>query len=154
MNDSQDTKSYSRGTVTADKLRAVCSVINKVRIAKGWSILPAAEAEITASVWIEILDSGRIPPSAYEALYQRAMEARTRKMSIGIQAPDITPDLLVSLWIGDNGLKKELEDKVGDRLMLTESAESICAFCFGSGFRIVERDGVSGAIKCNHQTEE
>lgn len=155
--DSPSTRNSSRNTVlvTADKLRAVCAIINKVRIARGWNILPAEEAEITASVWIEILDGGGVPFIAYDALYRAAIQARTRQMSIGNAPPDITPDLLVSLWIGENGLKNEFyAERDAEVRKLPSNVEGECPHCFGSGLRYhTDRDtgrviGVGGI--CDH----
>lgn len=132
-------------------MRAICAVINKVRIAKGWSVLNASDAEIHAIVWLEVLNHAGVPYTAYDALYQRAMQTKARKMAMNDKEIDITPDFLVSLWVGENGLGRELADQQSVKA-LPENAESVCKHCFGGGWKKVDMgDGYSGVIKCDHK---
>lgn len=132
-------------------MRAICAVINKVRIAKGWSVLNASDAEIHAIVWLEVLNHAGVPYTAYDTLYQRAMQTKARKMAMNDKEIDITPDFLVSLWVGENGLGRELADQQSVKA-LPENAESVCKHCFGSGWKKVDMgDGYSGVIKCDHK---
>jgi hypothetical protein len=135
--------------IDGGKLRSVCNVINKVRVAKGWSVLPASEAEITATVWIEILDGANVPPDAYDELYQRAMKARARMLSEGGKVVEVTPEYLSSFWIGQNGLKCEREASQTKRL-LPETAESSCPNCKGTGWKRFTKDGYTGVAECHH----
>ena len=145
-----DTKSSSKNTVNADKMRAVCAVINKIRIAKGWSVLNASDAEIHAIVWLEVLNHAGVPFTAYDALYQRAMQTKARKMAMGEKEIDLTPEFLVSLWIGENGLGKELAEAQGVKA-LPENAETVCKHCDGTGWRRVKDENYRGVAKCDHR---
>lgn len=131
-------------------MRAICAVINKIRIAKGWSVLNASDAEIHAMVWLEVLNAAKVPHNAYDALYQRAMQAKARKLSMGDKDFELTPEFLVSMWLGEHGLGEELK-RQEKRTALSQNAESICGHCYGSGFRVMEmNDGYTGAMKCDH----
>ena len=146
-----NTKNSSISTINGEQMRAVCAIINKIRIAKGWSVLNASDAEISAVVWLEVLNAARVPHTAYDALYQRAMQAKARRMSMGEKDIDLTPDFLVSQWIGENGLAREMAETQKERL-LPENAESVCKHCFGSGWKRVDMgDRYSGVIKCDHK---
>jgi hypothetical protein len=131
-------------------MRAVCAVINKIRIAKGWSVLNASDAEIHAIVWLEVLNHAGVPFTAYDALYQRAMQTKARKMAMGDREIDLTPDFLVSLWIGENGLAKEWAQS-NEVKALPENAESVCKHCDGTGWRRVKDENYRGVAKCDHR---
>lgn len=125
-----------------------------MRISKGWGILPAEDAEITALVYIEVFDRYGIPASAYGELYNRANDRRIRIMADGKPAPDITPELMVSGWVGNNGLANEIREREeAAQLRLSANAASICGNCYGTGLRYVRDEqgqtlGVSG--RCDH----
>lgn len=138
-----------------EKMMAACALVNKVRISKGWNVLTAEEAEITANVWIELLDREAVPPRAYDELFKRAVSANANKRSQGVQPPEITPEYLLAFWVGSEGLRSEMAGVSA----LDEEAEkrkSECRACFGVGMEYV-RDG-NGTIlgvkgKCKHGAE-
>lgn len=132
-------------------MRAVCNVINKIRIAKGWGILPASEAELSASVWLEILDRHHVPHEVYNELYNLAISANARKRSEGRDAPELTPEYLISFWVGLEGLKTQMARESEARL-LTENAGEPCKHCGGTGWREDQNDGHYRSVKrCDHK---
>lgn len=130
---------------------AVCTFINKNRISKGWGILPASEAELVASVYIEILDKARVPVKHYARLYDRAMETRIRKLSNGETPPDFSAELMVACWVGPNGLSNEMREADSQRL-LPETVKSDCPKCFGTGWAVSKMEGsqYNYAERCVH----
>jgi len=130
--------------VTLPKMMAACELINRVRIARGWSVLPAEEAEITATVWIEILDTANVPADAYGELFKRAISANAIKRSKGENPAEITPEYLLGFWIGSSGLRSEREGKLDD------SQRVDCRQCSGTGWKQVEGDGQKGVVRCDH----
>lgn len=140
----------SDGLPTAEKMRAVCNVINKIRIAKGWGILPASEAELSASVWLEILDRHFVPHEVYNELYNMAISANARKRSEGRDAPELTPEYLISFWVGLEGLKTQMA-RVSEAHQLTENTGEPCKLCGGTGWKEAEKDGIYRSVtRCHH----
>lgn len=125
---------------------AACELINRVRIAKGWSVLPAEEAEITATVWIDILDTEYVPADAYGELFKRAISANAIKRSKGESPAEITPEYLLSFWIGSSGLRIEREGEFGD------DGRVDCEICCGTGWRQVGDGNDRGVIRCDHKS--
>lgn len=131
---------------------AACTLVNKVRIAKGWGVLPGAEGEMTARVWIELLDTEDVPASAYDELFKRAVTANANKRSQGVQPPEITPEYLLSFWVGLEGLKMQMRG-VSEVDEEAEKRKRECGACFGTGMEYLRDSngkvlGVKG--KCKH----
>jgi hypothetical protein len=86
---------------------------------------PMDELDDTIEAWAEMFDHYQIPVEAYQELYQRAFDARQRKMNQGKECPTMDATLLVSQWTGDNGLKKELREqkKIGADRQLQQGGE-------------------------------
>lgn len=128
------------------KMMAACELINKVRISKGWGVLAPEEAEITATVWIELLDTHGVTASAYGELFRRAVSANAIKRSKGEIAPDVTPEYLLSFWIGSEGLQSEMRGDADD-----DEQRVNCISCSGTGWKQVGKGKESGVIRCDHK---
>ena len=129
---------------------AACALINKVRIAKGWGILPGEEGEVAAKVWIELLDTEGVPHTAYGELFRRAVTANANKRSQGVQPVEITPEYLLAFWVGSEGLRNEMAGVSGaDEEAETRKAE--CTVCEGTGWERQLKDGYWGVIRCDHE---
>lgn len=125
---------------------AACELINKVRIAKGWGVLAPEEAEVTATVWIELLDIHGIPARAYGELFKRAVSANAIKRSRGEQPAEITPEYLLGFWIGPDGLKNEMRGDSDD-----DEERTNCPICSGTGWKQVGKGKDSGVVRCDHK---
>ena len=134
---------------------AACALVNKVRIAKGWGVLPGAEGEMTAKVWIELLDTESVPYTVYDELFRRAVSANANKRSQGVQPPEITPEYLLAFWVGSEGLRSEMAGSSAHDEE-AEKRKSECRACFGTGMEYVwDGDGTILGVKgkCKHGAE-
>ena len=93
-----------------------------------------------------------IPVSAYTELFDRAFDLRVTQMSRGETPMPMDSPLLVSQWIGPNGLAKELRKRDKERgRTLSANAASVCKWCMGSGWRPGDVDDPSkGVTRCDH----
>lgn len=128
---------------------AGCALVNRVRIARGWNVLPVAEGELAARVWIDLLDTEDVPPSAYDELFKMAVRANANKRSQGVQPPEITPEYLLGFWVGSEGLKTQMRG-IRDAEYGTDSARVECGRCGGTGFEPHAVDGYRGVVRCAH----
>lgn len=128
------------------KIRAMCELINRHRISRGWHALTAADAEVHANVWIDVLDNAQVPVTAYHRLYQRATDARTNSMRRGEEPPDFSAELLVTVWEGPNGVRAEMAEALAHNRKLS------CPYCHGTGMRpYTPPDGkYPGVRRCSH----
>ncbi len=111
----------------------------------GWTMRTAQELDKTIRAWNEVLE--QIPIGAYPELYKRAFQVRALALNVGRQPPDFDATLLYSQWIGENGLRAEMNRRaIEEKRYLTPTAASDCDLCHGSGFEITER----GARPCRH----
>jgi hypothetical protein len=97
------------------------------------------ELDDTIETWGEMFRHYAIPVDAYAELYQRAFDARQRKMNQGHECPTMDCTLLVSQWTGDNGLQKELREKAriaADRQLAQGGEPNPCDQCFGTGKKL------------------
>jgi hypothetical protein len=118
-------------------------VINKFRLSRGWSILPPQDAEITARAWAEILED--VPAEAVNDLYRLAVETRAKAIGNGKEPPEVSAELMLSLWSGPNGLKLRRGALEGLRQLEEGDAGHACPDCFGSGLRY-HTDQVTGRV--------
>lgn len=125
---------------------AMCGVINRYRISKGWQPLPPEDGETTANVWIDVLDQHDVPAGMYERLYWKCSEVRTASIRRGEDPPDFSAELMASVWGGTNGLRAEIAAKLAGQRVLE------CPTCRGTGFKsFMPRDGkYPGVVRCTH----
>lgn len=124
----------------------LAALLNKHRLANGWTPLDARQCEDMVSVWIEILDSERVPESAYEDLYIKAMNQISKIQASGKKAPEFNANLLASIWIGD----KELQWKHAPRRpdLIADSELVKCRYCLGTGWEYVKESYPREVARC------
>ena len=151
---SENTRTISPTTSRAnEQVKALMGVINKIRLSRGWSILPPQDAEITARAWAEILAD--VPAEAINDLYLLTVETRAKALGNGKEPPEPSAELMLSLWSGPNGLRHRLGDLRALGQLEAGDAGHACPDCFGSGLRYhTDRDtgrviGVGGI--CDHR---
>jgi hypothetical protein len=137
------------GPLDPNSHAALFALINKSRLLNGWQTRSAQELDPTIRTWHEAFSFYGIPVSAYNELYQRALEFRALRLATGHEPPQMDATLLISQWTGLNGLQAEITQRSKHRT-LTANAESTCPYCYGSGFRESVRGDVKGVIRCNH----
>ena len=126
-------------------------IVNKIRLSRGWNLLPPEDAEITARAWGEILRE--VPAEHLNALYLEAVDHRVRQIQNGTAVQDLSAELLLSRWNGPEGLRVRLAQKNASKA-LGEGKATQCGDCFGTGLKY-HRDaegnllGVGG--KCQHE---
>lgn len=124
----------------------MAAIINKFRLSNGWSMLPVADAEKMVGVWIEVLDTHRIPANAYDRLYAKAMEVRTLRIAEGRECPDFNANFLASLWLSDRSLRAE---PTQDAKQLETTLK--CVLCNGTNWKPVISDKYSTVVRCDHR---
>ena len=117
--------------------------------------MEADDAEPVARVWIEFLDRYEVPAAAYPALYDRAVDALIRMIQNGKDPGELTAETILAGWIGENGLRAELERKrIEEKRYLPDTAASACPRCFGLGWEYIysaEGKKEGARPKCKHE---
>lgn len=110
---------------------------------------------MAVQTWFEILQTEGVPPAAYDELYRRACNQQAFVLRQGREMPEMSAQLMLSQWIGETGLRKELEQrKIREGRTLSQNAASSCKYCFGTGRRYKfdaetgKTLGITG--KCDH----
>jgi hypothetical protein len=135
---------------------AIFSVINLYRGWLKWQMQTAKDLDMEIKIWAEAFDEYRIPIDQYLPLLKRARDLRVSRLNSGLECPDYNSELLIACWIGESGLKKEIElNRVAKGRTLTANSETICPRCFGAGmeFRFDPETGFKIGIvgKCDHR---
>lgn len=144
------TKTTKRCEPTGEQLAELVTIVNKIRMAKSWDVLPAGKADAYARTWADTLNIANVPPkpSIYRRLYEMAIERRIYCRETGLDVPEIEADFLASLW---KILKEKMRDaEIAAGRTLPQNAESVCKHCGGSGFRTIKEGKYSFAKKCDH----
>lgn len=142
------TSSPSRtlSTTTTDssrtRLARLLAILAKWRIVKGWSAAAGEQNIAQAAVYLEVLDRHRVPAEHYETLYRRFIDGRARSMAMGSKADDLSPEALVALWNGQNGLASEIREKAAKPDLPD------CGLCNNSGWETVTRGCYRGVKEC------
>lgn len=138
--------------LTDEKREKLGDVIDRWRLNLGWRPLDDASQEMAIQSWANVLDSERVPPEAYNELFNRALQLRALMFSQGKDAPKFGVELMLACWIGPNGLRSEARQReIGQDRTLTANAESVCQHCFGTGWRRTEDGyGVGTVSRCDH----
>lgn len=104
--------------------------------------------------WAATLDREGVPCNAYSELYERVLRRRADAIQSGRQVPPFGVELMLAEWCGEHGLKAERRQRdIDARRSLGSTAESVCEYCFGSGFRQIPpaKPEYPGVIKCYHE---
>ena len=118
------------------------ALLAKWRIVKGWGAADGQQTMAQAAVFVEVMERHRIPAEQYEALYNRFVDSRARALSVGGRADDLSPEALVGLWAGQNGLGAELAEK---RPSLPAPD---CGDCLNTGWVVVVEGCYRGVKEC------
>jgi hypothetical protein len=142
-------------TIPRDVAQALFGLINRVRKQNGWSMKEFDELKPQIATWYTDFARHGIPVTAYTELFNRAFDYRVNKLSRGEDPMPMDSPLLVSQWIGENGLKKELEQRqVALGRTLGENAASVCKYCLGTGWRAVSEERNAAHERCDHQAPQ
>jgi len=124
----------------------IAVLVNKHRIANGWTPLDQKQCEDLAPVWIEIFDNERIPVSAYEELYTKAMHRIGSLQGEGKKAPDFNAMFLASIWLGDAELRWKYHPRPNQ--LMAESELERCKYCLGTGWEYVKESYPREVARC------
>lgn len=132
---------------------ALWKLINKSRLANGWSTKTAEELDDTIEEWGRILKKYGIPVDALPELYDRAFDVRQAKFQASGYIVSIDATLLVSQWTGENGLAKELRTRsiIPPDRRLYEELPKVCGTCFDTGIQAI---GENRGEFCDHQPKK
>jgi hypothetical protein len=103
------------------------------------------ETERMSAAWVEILDSERIPETAYEALYNGAMRRISAIIADGKKAPDFDANLMASIWKGDRDLRVRFTPQSG---YLIGSMAAGCSRCHGTGWEFMKETYPKEVARC------
>jgi len=128
------------------KVVKLAALVNKHRLANGWSLFTQEQCQDMAPVWIEILDSERVPADAYEELYTKAMHRIGSLQGEGKKPPDFNAMFLASIWIGD----AELRWKYAPRRPTMVQGHHIdrCKHCLDTGWEYVKESFPREVARC------
>jgi hypothetical protein len=99
-----------------------------------------------APVWIEILDSERIPADAYEEVYIKAMKQIAKTSAEGKKAPDFNATLLASVWVADPELRWKYAPRANQ--LMADSELEKCKYCLGTGWEYVKESYPREVARC------
>lgn len=144
------TSQKKQTTITAEQMRAMCSVLNEYRLSKGWGVMTANDAEIMAKAWIKILNEHKIPYQHYDALYRRAIALVVRRLAQGLDGTELSAPMMAACWNGKHGLNAEVREPVIsiDHQLEIGGEPNPCIRCLGTGrvlFTQIECDCGNGA---------
>ncbi len=128
-------------------------VIDRWRLNKGWNPLDNESQMMQIQSWVNVMDSERVPATAYNELFVRALKLRASLFAQGKQPPDMGIELMLACW---ETLAKEIEERrINEKRYLPETAVSDCPRCLGLGreFVLDEKTGRSLGVKpsCDHR---
>lgn len=128
--------------VSAEKLAAMLSALNKRWLSMGWRVMSPADSEAMALIWIESLDREHVPPKHYEELYHRSIRLRATRYELGLKCDDFSVEMMLGCW---PALAQEIRQKEIDaKRYLPQTAASDCDRCYGSGMECTPK----GARQC------
>ncbi len=131
--------------IAREQINAMMNVLNKRWLSKGWRVMDPDDSEAMAIVWIESLNSSKIPHQQYEELFRRCVDLRSRRLTQGLECDEFSVDMMIACW---PSLAKELEEKrIAEGRYLAQTAASDCPRCFGSGMECVPG---KGSRPCDH----
>lgn len=120
-------------------------ILTKHRMVNGWGMASPEELEKMAIAWIEILDSEKIPETAYEALYKGAMRKINAVIAEGKKAPDFNANLLASVWKGDRDLRETFTPRVSHNIGMSSGG---CSRCLGTGWEYMKTTYPREVARC------
>ena len=123
----------------------MAGILTKHRLTNGWGMAKPEETEVMAAAWVEILDSERIPETAYEALYSGAMRKINAVIADGKKAPDFNANLLASIWRGDRDLRDRFTPRTGYTL---GGMSGGCSRCLGTGWEYMKETYPREVARC------
>lgn len=152
MRPQQSNSVESTAKVPLEIAQALFTLINRVRKLNGWMLRDLEELKPQISTWFETFYRHQIPITAYQELFNRSFDVRARQLSRGEDPSPMDATLLVSQWIGEDGLQKELRRREqGLGRTLSANAGSVCKWCLGSGWRSGNVDDPkAGVVRCDH----
>lgn len=103
------------------------------------------ETEVMAAAWVEVLDSEKIPETAYEALYKGAMRKINAVIAEGKKAPDFNANLLASVWKGDRDLREMFTPRVTHNIGMSSGG---CSRCLGTGWEYMKTTYPREVARC------
>ncbi len=143
--------------IPLDKQNALGDVLDRWRLNQGWNPWDDDTQMMAIKSWVHVLDREDIPASAYNELYERALETRAHALRTGKTLPNFGAELLLAEWIGENGLRRELRQReIDSGRTLPSNAQSRCGRCFGTGMEHkFDADGHNLGIihgkECDHR---
>lgn len=148
----QTPTSSTATVITPDAEKILGTIIFRTRLAKGWNGYEPRTQAMAVQTWHEILQTEKVPHQVYDELYRRACNFQAFILQTGKEPPEMSAQLMLSQWIGESGLRKELaEREIKSGKFLGENAESVCRYCHGSGWRTIKEGNYSFAKKCDHR---
>ena len=140
--------------MTTEIVKILGTIIFRTRLAKGWNGYDPKTQDMAIQTWFEILQTEKIPPEFFDELYRRACNFQAFQIQNGKDAPDMSAQLMLSQWIGGNGLRSELREReIAAKNRLPETAASKCPRCLGINMEIVfDGDGkkLGSRPNCRH----
>lgn len=106
-------------------------VLDRWRLNLGRNLSDDKTQLATIASYVHSLDRERVPASAYAELYERVLTLRADALRAGKQVPQFGVELMLSCWPSLRSDLREREIRAGRTL--TETAESGCPRCYGTG---------------------
>ena len=148
---------HTVAAIPLDKQNALGDVLDRWRLNQGWNPWDHETQMMAIASWVSVLDREDIPASAYNELYERALETRAHALKTGKQLPNFGAELLLAEWIGEGGFRRELRQReIDSGRSLTSNVQSRCQRCFGTNMEhAFDADGnnlgiIQGKV-CDHR---
>ncbi len=118
-------------------MKQVISLINRMRLLQGFSLLDPKDAAVMAAAWLTEFKRKHVPAELYEDLMQKAFDYRVRLLRDGTTPPPFDLAELLSIFHG----------------YYTVEFQRVCDDCrdvYGT-FTVVDDDGHKYAKPCLHE---
>lgn len=118
-------------------MEKVISLINKMRLLQGFSLLDPKDAAVMAASWLTEFKRNHVPAELYEDLMQKAFDYRVRLVDDGTTPPAFDLTLLLSTF----------------NSYYTVEFQRVCDECrdvYGA-FTVVDEHGHEYAKPCKHE---
>jgi hypothetical protein len=83
-----------------DEMKQVISLINRMRLLQGFSLLDPKDAAVMAAAWLTEFKRKHVPAELYEDLMQKAFDYRVRLLRDGTTPPPFDLAELLSIFRG------------------------------------------------------
>lgn len=137
--------------ISREKLTAMLDVLKTRWQTKGWHVMAKEDSEPMAVEFIRELDRHSVPYQHYRELYNRAIDLRAARINNGLSCDDFSVEMMLACW---PSLQRDIRQReIDSGRLLTETSQTQCGRCFGTGMERVYEMGVMIGLRkgCKHE---